>query len=540
MISIRSKLSVFSYVLPCIYHNILPFDFSHIAKQPLTSSFRFLNPSKSETFSASPKWVFSFLFFSSSAPTTPFRASSHVLRLDKALTHEKNGAHFYQLDVRDHLTQDVKTILDILCKPGCGLSEIVFKLDQCGIRPSSELVVEILLRVRNVWEAALTFFLWAGEQPGYSYSIREFHLMISILGKMRKFDIAWALIGKMRGGSSGPSLVTPRTLLIMIRRYCAIHDVGMAINTFHAGKQFNFQVGLREFQSLLSALCDFKNVRDAEKLLFHYQNVFPFNTKSFNIILDGWCNVIVSPYHAQRIWHEMSKRGIQYDVVSYASIISCYSKASKLFMVLKLLDQMRKMIITPNRKVYNAVIHGLAKARLSKEAVNLMRIMEEDCTAPNITTYNSLIKALCKADLVEDAKVILNEMLQRGISPTIQTYHALFRVLRTKEEVIDLWNEMREEGCHPTIETYIMLIRRFCQWRHLFIVYKLWSEMIKCGFYPDHSSYTALIHGLFLNRKLEDAFKYYLEMQEKGFRPEWRTEKMIWVGISKYRYLNPR
>lgn len=541
MIIIRSRLSVFSLMGPCIYQNLLPFSFSHIIEQPLISAFNFPYRLESDH-STSPMMLgFSLLFFCSSSPTKNFGGSttSHKLRLDEALgdgdkdkDYERNDAHIGKC--RDGLAEDVRAILKIIHNSEHTPSKIKHKLEQCNIIASSELVAEILSIFRNDWEAAFTFFLWAVKQPGYAHSIREYHSMISILGRMRKFDIAWALIDEMRGGGiSGPSLVTPRTLLVMIRQYSAIHDIGMAIDTLCAYRQFNFQVGLVEFQNFLFALCEYKNVLDAEHLLFRLKSAFPFNTKSFNIILDGWCNVIVSTFHAQRIWLEMSRRGIKYDVVSYACIMSCYSKALKVNKVLRLFDQMKEMGITPNRKVYNLVICALTKGRLVKEAVNLMRRMEDDGIVPTFSTYNSLIKALCKAHLIEESKIILDKMIFRGISPTIQTFHALFRILRTKEEVFELWIKMRDVGCNPANETYIMLIRRFCQWRQLDVAFKLWNEMRERGFNPDHSSYTSLIHGLFLNGKMEDAHKYYLEMKEKGFLPEPRVEEMIQVWVSR-------
>lgn len=543
MIAIRSKLSVFSLVVPCIYQNLLPVSFNHIVEQLLTFPFNSPYPSESDSLTTPTKLGSLVLFSCSPSPTRNFGWSNNSPkpRLDDGDEEEEDKDEDRDNErndtcvghSRDDLAENVKTILNIIHNPGRRLSEIKYKLEQCNITPSSELVAEILSIIHNDWEAAFTLFLWAGKQPGYARSVREYHSMISILGKMRKFDIAWALIEETRRGKSGPSLVTPQTLLIMIRRYCAVHDIGMAINTFCAYKRFNFQVGLEEFLSLLSALCEYKNVLDAEHLFFHLKNVFPFTTKSFNIILDGWCNVIVSTFHAQRIWQEMSRRGIKYDAVSYACIISCYSKASKLSKVLKLFDHMKQMKITPTMKVYNSVIFALAKGKLVKEAVNLMRTMEDEGIAPTVTAYSSLIKALCKACLIEDAKVILDEMVGRGLSPTIQTYHALFRILRTKEEVFKLWIKMREVGCDPTTETYIMLIRRFCQWRQLYVAFKLWSEMREYGFNPDRSSYTALIHGLFFNGKMEHAYKYYLEMMEKGFLPEPKVEKMIQAWLSR-------
>ncbi|XP_021283406.1 pentatricopeptide repeat-containing protein At5g15010, mitochondrial [Herrania umbratica] len=432
----------------------------------------------------------------------------------------------------DEAVQDVKAIMDVICETGSNYVEMKNKLERCIIRVSSELVVEILSRIRNDWEAAFTFFLWAGKQPGYAHSLRECHSMISILGKMRKFDTAWALIDEMRGGCAGPCLVTPQTLLIMIRRYCAVHDVGRAINTFYAYKKFKFDVGIEEFQSLLSALCRYKNVQDAEHLMFCNKDVFPFNIKSFNIILNGWCNAIGSPRQAERVWREMSKRGVQHDVVSYASVMSCYSKACNLHKVLKLFSQMKRMGIEPDRKVYNAVIHALAKARHVKEAINLLKTMEEKGIAPNVVTYNSLIKPLCKARKIDEARQVFDEMLQRDLSPTIRTYHVFFRILRNGEEVFELLEKMRKMGCQPTNDTYIMLIRKFSRWCQFDNVFKLWNEMTENGVGHDRSSYIVLIHGLFLNGKLDEAYKYYIEMKDKQFLPEPKIDEMLQAWVS--------
>ncbi|KAF8395957.1 hypothetical protein HHK36_017568 [Tetracentron sinense] len=495
---------------------MVPSEMRHSGTKTLTGPLKFGFPSPVSCFS-----------FYKSRNRIAFRAESEDGGGDD------DDVEVGQLGIKDEsLIRDVETILGILQNFGSSGPEAKHKLDQCCITASSELVVEILSRVRNDWAAAFTFFLWAGKQPGYAHSIREYHLMISILGKTRKFDTAWALIDEMRGSRSGPSLVTPQTLLIMIRRYCAVHDVGKAINTFYALKRFKFNVGFEEFQDLLCALCRYKNVEDAEHLLFCNENVFPFETKSFNIVLNGWCNMIVNLREAKRFWMEMGRRGIPRDAISYASMISCYSKASNLGYVLKLFNQMKELGITPDRKVYNAVIFALSKSKLVKEARNLVKTMVEKGLVPNTVTYNSLIMPLCRARRADEAREFFDEMLQLGLSPSIRTYHAFFRILRTGEEVFELLEKMKKMDCHPTNDTYIMLIRKFCRWCQLENVLKLWREMAENGLSPDRSSYIVLIHGLFLNGKLEEASKYYEEMKEKGFLPEPKTDEMLQAWVS--------
>ncbi|KAL8462856.1 hypothetical protein ACS0TY_032934 [Phlomoides rotata] len=420
-------------------------------------------------------------------------------------------------------SRDSELIMDILQTPGAQAKSDL--LEQCGVKVTPEIVAGVLSRTRNDWETAFTFFLWANKQPGYKHTVREYHSMIAILGKFRKFDTAWNLIDEMKAAS----LVTPQTLLIMIRKYAAVHDVAKAINAFYGHRKFKFEIGIEEFQSLLAALCRYKNVKDAEHLLFCNKDVFPLNTKSFNIILNGWCNVMGELLEGKRMWREMEKRGIKHDVYSYSSIISCHSKFNHLNMVLRFYEKMKSLGIKPDRKVYNAVIYALAKRRLVKEARGLMKAMEEEDCTPDAVTYNSLIMPLCKSNLLDDAKQVFDEMTQRGLHPTVRTYHGFFRVLRTPGEVFDLLHRMHTTRCHPNQDTYIMLIRKFCRWREFESVYKLWGEMSKN---PDRSSYIVLIHGLFLNGRLEEAHKYYLEMKEKDFLPEPKIDAMLkeWIA----------
>ncbi|XWS42643.1 hypothetical protein CRYUN_Cryun16bG0031400 [Craigia yunnanensis] len=280
-------------------------------------------------------------------------------------------------------------------------------------------------------------------------------------------------------------------------------------------------------------LCD---IKDAEHLMLCNKDVFPFNTKSFNIILNGWCNVIGSPREAERVRKEMSKRGVRHDVVSYAKVMSCYSKACNINKVLKLFTQMKLRGIEPDRKVFNAVIHALAKARHVKEAINLLKTMEEKGIAPNVVTYNSLIKPLCKARKIDEARQVFDEMLQKDLSPTIQTYHAFLRILRNGEEAFQLLETMKKMHCQPTNDTYIILIRKFSRWCQYDNIFKMWNEMTEKGVCPDRSSYIVLIHGLFLNGKLDEAYKFYMEMKEKQLLPEPKIDEMLkdWVSGKKF------
>ncbi|KNA19490.1 hypothetical protein SOVF_061230 [Spinacia oleracea] len=458
------------------------------------------------------------------------------------LSGEDDGIEAGKLGFIDEkLKHDLGVILEILRGSGpsqgenscdnprlIGGAEVTNKLNQCGISLTSELVVEVLSRIRNDWELAIMFFLWAGKQPDYVHSVRQYHSIISILAKRRKFDTAWSLIDEMRKAG----IVNPKTLLIMIRRYAATHDVVNAINTFHGFKRFNFLVGVDDFQKLLSALTRYKNVQEAEQLLFSNRNTYQFNTKSFNIILNGWCNIVGSPREANRFWRLMIELGVKRDVFSFSSIISCYSKLNRLKEVLKLFGQMKEMGILPDRKAYNSIMHALAKEGRAKEALNLLQIMEDKGIAPNVVTYNSLIKPLCKAKKRDEAQNVFDVMLSRGLKPSIRTFHAFLGIQRSGEEAFMLLDKMKELGCQPNKDSYLILIRKFCRWQQIDIVFTLWDQMKENGLNDDVTSHVALIHGLFLNGKLEEAHKIYSEMKEKDMNPDVKTEELIQTWLS--------
>ncbi|GJT94101.1 BTB/POZ domain-containing protein NPY2 [Tanacetum coccineum] len=173
-------------------------------------------------------------------------------------------------------------------------------LYNCNVTVTADLVSEVFACVRNDWEAAFMFFKWVGEHREYAHSLRQYNCLIAILGKMGQFEKCWCLIDEMEKGGKdgGESMVTIQTLLI---RYAAVHDVENVVKTFYGYERFGFKVCVDVFHDVLSALCRYKNVNEAEKLMLSNEKVFPLCTKSFNIVLNGWCNVVCSPREAKRV-----------------------------------------------------------------------------------------------------------------------------------------------------------------------------------------------------------------------------------------------
>ncbi|GLJ24123.1 hypothetical protein SUGI_0460160 [Cryptomeria japonica] len=430
------------------------------------------------------------------------------------------------------LKRNVERVLCILRKFEGSSHDARSALEKSGLVATSDLVQRVLSRAQNNWQSAYTCFLWATSQPDYKHSIRSYHTMISMLGKWKQFDVAWALIRKMQGVRDEISMVRLETLLIMIESYSAARNVGEAVKTFYLLEKFKLKVDINVFCGLLSALCKYKNVEDAEQLLYHKKSAFAYETKSFNIVLNGWCNIIVSVTEAKRFWTVMIENGIDLDACSYGCMICCFSKAGYLNDVIRLFEQMKRRNYAPDLKVYNAAAYALAKEKCFKEAYILLNVMAEKGFTPNAVTYLSLIKGFCKAGNLKDAYKIFDKMIQNGLKPSITAFHAFFSALEDPKETMELFEKMIKSKCTPTMETFIMLIRKFCRRCEFEVVFKVWHNMGDYGHSPNRMAYSVLIHGLFLNGRTEEAHKYYEEMKSKGFYPDPATDKMLnaWIA----------
>lgn len=393
-------------------------------------------------------------------------------------------------------------------------------LQESGIQPMSSLVYAALWKLRKDWKLAFLAFSWA--EKCSSNSLKAWNLMVWILGKQRRFDIAWHLLRDMHQSA----VATREALLIMIKRYAAANDAGKAIKTFKAMDKFKITADSTAFYTLLHALCKHKNIEEAEELMLMDKKLFPLETESFNIILNGWCNIIVDVVEAKRVWREMSNCCITPNANSYTHMICCFSKVGNLFDSLRLYEEMKRKGWVPSLVVYNSLIYVLAKENCIKEAQNLFDMIIEKGLNPDADTYNSIIYPLCEAQKLEEARMVLDEMMKKGVDPTIGTYHALAEV-ENMAGTLKLINRMKEVACGPNRSTFLLLLYKFSRWSLPEKALKIWSEMKKYNVDPDSEHYVALIQGLITCGWDKKAREFFDEMKSRGFACDPKLEKLL-------------
>uniref|UniRef100_A0A0A9GWC8 Pentacotripeptide-repeat region of PRORP domain-containing protein n=1 Tax=Arundo donax TaxID=35708 RepID=A0A0A9GWC8_ARUDO len=127
-----------------------------------------------------------------------------------------------------------------------------------GPSPSSPaFLVRALWKLRRDPDAAVLALRYGDECGAVDGSKREgaglpplpaeaWHLAVWAAGKARRFDLAWAVVRRMRRRG----VLTHRAMVILMERYAAANEVNKAIKTFDVMEKFRVEADQTVFYSL--------------------------------------------------------------------------------------------------------------------------------------------------------------------------------------------------------------------------------------------------------------------------------------------------
>lgn len=315
-------------------------------------------------------------------------------------------------------------------------------------------------------------------------------------------------------------------LLIQVYRYAAANNPSKAIETFKIFQKFKFSPDQRTFFSFLDILNKHGNIEEAEEFMFLNKKFFPLEIDSFNIILNGWCNIANDIYEAKRVWREMSRCCILPDGTSYTHMISCFSRAGNLFDSLRLYDEMKKKGWIPGMKVCNSLIYVLTHENCLNEALRVVDHMKESGMQPDSTTYNSMILPLCKSAKFLDARTILARMIQDDVNTTSDTYHAFLEGANL-EGTYEVFNLMKKAGLGPSRHTFLLTLGKFLKIGQPENALKIWSNMKQYKIVPDSEHYCVLVEGLVKCKLFVEATELYAEMRSTRLADDPKLKKLL-------------
>lgn len=386
-------------------------------------------------------------------------------------------------------------------------------LDKAGVQLSTNLVVDILHRLRYEEKSAFRFFTWAAHLEFYSHEPQVYHEMIDILSstkyKAKQFGIVCDMLDYMKRNEKKKN-VPIEVLLTMLRKYAEKHLTHL--RKFAKKKRINLKIGpeIDALNLLLDAFCKCCLVEHAENIFYKVQNKVAPNVHTYNIMFFGWCR-IRNPTKAMLLLEDMIKMGFTPESFTYNTAIDTFCREGMVTEAIELLEFMKNKgsaMSSPTAKTYSVVIVALAQNNRLDECFKFMENMISSGCLPDVSTYKDLIEGMCCAGKIEAAYKLLEVMGNKGYPPDVVTYNCFIKVLcdqKNSDEAMKLYKRMIELNCKPSVHTFNMMITMFFAMGDPDGAFDTWDEMEKRGCARDTITYCLMIDGLFGCDRAESA-----------------------------------
>ncbi|XP_057737164.1 pentatricopeptide repeat-containing protein At3g62470, mitochondrial-like [Arachis stenosperma] len=389
-------------------------------------------------------------------------------------------------------------------------------LDECGVKLSHDLVMDVLQRFKHARKPAFRFFWWAGGRPGFAHDSRTYNSMMHILGKTRQFETMVAMLEEM--GEKG--LLTMETFSIAIKSFAASKERRKAVGVFDLMKKYKFKVDADAINLLLDSLGRAKLGKEAQAVFEKLKGRFMHDLQTYTVLLNGWCR-LKNLLEAGRVWNEMIDKGFKPDIVAHNIMLEGLLRCKKKSDAIKLFEIMKAKGPSPNVRSYTIMIQEFCKQKMMGDAEEYFDEMIDRGCQPDTALYTCLITGFGrqrKMDLISD---LLKTMKERGCPPDGKTYNALIKVMTSQhmpDDAMRIYKKMTQSGIKPTIHTYNMIMKSYFVTKNYEMGHAIWNEMHHMGCCPDDNSYTVFIGGLIRQGMSGEACRYIEEMIGKGMK----------------------
>lgn len=280
---------------------------------------------------------------------------------------------------------------------------------------------------------------------------------------------------------------------------------------------------------------------------FKRKDCYELNVIHYNIMLRILGRARKWKY-VQRVWNEMTDKGVIPINSTYGTLIDVYSKGGLKEQALCWLGRMNKEGMKPDEVTMGIVIQMYKMAGEFQKAeeffkrwssCELLNHEGASSTVNNCTeslvclschTYNTLIDTYGKAGQLKQASQTFYRMLREGIVPTVVTFNTMIHICGNHgqlEEVASLMTKMEEIQCRPDTRTYNILISLHAKHDNIKMAASYFVEMKQAGLEPDVVSYRTLLYAFSIRHMVEEAEGLVNEMDERGLEIDEYTQSAL-------------
>ncbi|XP_057785595.1 putative pentatricopeptide repeat-containing protein At3g16890, mitochondrial [Salvia miltiorrhiza] len=199
-------------------------------------------------------------------------------------------------------------------------------------------------------------------------------------------------------------------------------------------------------------------------------------------------------------------------------------------------EQVSYLGISPNTRLYNAVIDGLVKSNSLDLAYLKFQQMEVDSCVPDRYTYNILIHGVCKAGVMGEALRLVKQMEILGYSPNVFTYTILmdgYIKARSIDEAFRLLETMKARKVSPNEATYRSLINGVFTSVSPVEAFRLLSRWVDSELDLPKVVFDSVIYHLCDNSLAKQAAEFFRKADARGYVPDSSTANIAMICLIK-------
>ncbi|CAG8512520.1 4399_t:CDS:2 [Diversispora eburnea] len=309
-----------------------------------------------------------------------------------------------------------------------------------GYKPDANAYADLLVAEgdRDPDEAATALKLYSEiKQYNIKPTLYFYNVLISKLGKARKYDLVWEAFKEMKGRRIQPNSITYGALITACTRVKSEERALMVLQEMENSRFFQPRIGpyntMMQFYSW--------ELRDREKALKYFGEIKRHQLQpsdhTYKLLIDTYA--IIEPYDlplALNVLEQMRQEGLTPQPTHYASLIYAYGCCQRdVQNALKIFNDMRSVHnIRPDQNAYQALFDALiANNRIgeAEEYYDVMLMQDDIKSTPYIE--NLFIRGYGQLGQWEGAETVFNNMVDLGDT---KDRNAVAREPSTYEEMV--------------------------------------------------------------------------------------------------------
>ncbi|KAE8731550.1 hypothetical protein F3Y22_tig00002799pilonHSYRG00134 [Hibiscus syriacus] len=235
--------------------------------------------------------------------------------------------------------------------------------------------------------------------------------------------------------------------------------------------------------------------------------------------------------YVERLWNEMSFKGIEPINSTYSTLIDVYSKGGMKQQALCWLGKMNKKEMEPDEVTMGIVVQLYKKVGEFQKANEFFKkwsfngSLRYDGSQTSSAvgsdshlssyTYNTLIETYGKAGQVREASDTFELMLREGIVPTTVNFNTMIDICGNHgrlNQVASLMKKMEEIKCFPNTRTYNILISLHVKYDDIKMAADYFAKMKEASLEPDPVSYHTLLYAYSIRQMDSESEDFIHEM----------------------------